>query len=385
MRIRTSLAALIAVALLVVGAFYLGTAVTSSSAAANHAPLTALNPAQQAQPVYTTESEQVFNQVYERVSPSVVSITVLRQARMSSAFGGVAVGRGTGFVYDTDGHIVTNYHVIDGAVRIEVNFVDGTIALADLVGGDPDSDLAIIRVNDVPSERLVPVTFANSGNLFVGQEVVAIGSPFNQRWTMTTGIISGLGRSILGVNNYRIGSVIQTDAAINPGNSGGPLLNLQGQVIGVNSQIISTGQQNSGIGFAIPSNLVQRVARELIDHGDVQYGFLGIGGEDVNLYYIQALDLPNNTRGAVVTNVEPGLAAARAGVRAPEGGVEIDGVLVPTQLDIIIAVDGNRITGMADLVGYLAENTAPGQTVTLTILRNGRETIDLPVTLDARP
>lgn len=385
MKARISLAALITAAILVGGAFFLGTAVASSSAAAHTAPITINTAAQQTQPIYTTAEEQLFNTLYERVSPSVVSLSVLRQTEMSSNFGGVALGRGTGFVYDTDGRIVTNYHVIDGAVRIEVSFIDGTIALGELVGGDQDSDLAVIQVSDVPVERLVPVSFGSSSNLYVGQEVVAIGSPFNQRWTMTTGIISGLGRSISGINNYRIGSVIQTDAAINPGNSGGPLLNLQGQVIGVNSQIISTDQRNSGIGFAIPSNLVQRVARALIEEGEVAYGFLGIGGDDINLYYMQALNLPNNTRGAVVTNVEPGLAASRGGLRAPAGGVEIDGFLVPTRLDIITAVDGNLVTGMADLVGYLAENTVPGQTVTLTVLRDGSETVNLSVTLDERP
>lgn len=368
-------------ALLLAGAFALGTAVVPLRAAS------VIPVIEQAAPVFTTSDEQLLNGVYQRVSPSVVSINVIARTpsvmQMDDDF---AFGRGTGFVIDTDGHIVTNYHVIEGAVRIEVNFIDGTIALAEIVGEDPDSDLAVIRVDDVPVERLIPVGFADSNALFTGQEVVAIGSPFNQRWTMTTGIISGLGRSILGVNNYRIGSVIQTDAAINPGNSGGPLLNLQGQVIGVNSQIISANNSNSGIGFAIPANLVQRVMRSLIETGEVEYGFLGIGGDDVNLYFIEALNLPNNTRGAVVNGVERGSAADRAGLRGAGGrGIEIDGILVPTELDIITAVDGVPVTGMADLVGYLAENTIPGQTIQLSVLRNGDETLSLPLTLDARP
>jgi len=380
----------VAVALVIVGAFFIGTAVSSMQAeqvvSSPAAPVTSFQ--QVTQPTFITADERLFNELYQRVSPSVVSINVIsRRSDALSQFGSdIALGRGTGFVIDPDGHIVTNYHVIEGALRIEVNFFDGTIALADIIGEDPDSDLAVIRVSDdVPTERLVPVSFADSNTLFIGQEVAAIGSPFNQRWTLTTGIISGLGRSILGVNNYRIGAVIQTDAAINPGNSGGPLLNLQGAVIGVNSQIISSNRTNSGIGFAVPANLVQRVMRALIETGEVEYGFLGIGGDDVNLYYIEALGLPNNTRGAVVTAVEPNSAAARAGLRNAGGGVEIDGLLVPTELDIIMAVDGTTIAGMADLVGYLAENTVPGQTITLTVLRNGTQVLTLPLTLAARP
>jgi len=256
----------------------------------------------------------------------------------------------------------------------------------EVVGIDLDSDLAVVQIN-LPAEQLRPLSFANSDALFIGQEVVAIGSPFNQPWTMTTGIISALGRRIEGLNQYQIGSVIQTDAAINPGNSGGPLLNLDGQVIGVNAQILSQSRSNSGVGFAIPSNLTQRVAQTLISSGSVQYSYLGIGGQDINLGYIEALNLPNNARGVVVTSADPAGPAGQAGLQNPPRNATIDenGVIQPTNVDIITAMDGTPITGMSSLVSYLAAYTQPGQTVQMTIVRNGSEELTLPVTLGARP
>jgi len=286
-------------------------------------------------------------------------------------------------VVDTLGHIVTNNHVVDGATRIEVNFYDGRIVRAEIVGLDPDSDLAVIQVSDVPAEALHPVTLGDSDNLYVGQEVVAIGSPFNQPWTLTTGIVSALDRSIRGLTQFSIGSVIQTDAAINPGNSGGPLLNLAGEVIGVNSQIMSETRSNSGIGFAIPSNLVQRVKDQIINKGDVSYSYLGISGQDMNLYFLDALGLPSNTRGIVVLDVSNNSPASQAGLRNPSNPVQIDGVQVPHTVDVITAIDGVSLANMADLIGYLALQTSPGQAVNMTVLRDG-QTLSLPVTLGER-
>jgi 2-alkenal reductase len=374
--------------LIAVFAFYVGTAVISTQAVegVTWPPTSAI---QQQIPGNASQEEQLLASIYNQVAPSVVSINVVARQPGTGNFAPedeLALGTGTGFLIDDQGHIVTNNHVVEGATRIEVNFFDGRIVRGEVVGLDPDSDLAVIRVNDVPAEELQPVTLGDSDSLFIGQEVVAIGSPFGQRWTMTSGIVSALDRVIEGLNaNFSIGSVIQTDAAINPGNSGGPLVNLQGEVIGVNSQIISRTRSSSGIGFAVPSNLVQRVAQSLIETGDVDYSYLGIGGGAIDLSYIEALDLPNNARGVVVTYVEPGGPAGQAGVRQPSNEVSIEGFPVFTNVDIITAIDGEPVTDMPALIAYLAENTAPGQTITLTVARNGVDQVQFPVVLGERP
>lgn len=365
--------------LLVIMGFVLGTTVMSTSASTVY-----LMPREQTAPIQisspATENERSLYDIYNRVSPSVVSISVRGQSGDGSQFG----ASGTGFVIDQNGNIVTNDHVVADADQIEVNFFDGTIVKANVVGLDPDSDLAVIKV-DLPSQVLVPVTLGDSDQLFIGQTTLAIGSPFSQRWTLTTGIVSALDRTISGQTQYSVGSVIQTDAAINPGNSGGPLLNLQGEVIGVNSQILSETRSNSGVGFAIPSNLVKRVAAVLIAEGRMNYSFLGIqGASNLDLALIQALNIPNNTRGVVVSRVEQGGPAAKAGLQSASSPTQINGENVPTKADIITAIDGIQITDMSGLVSYLAINTQPGQTINLTVLREGQQ-ITLPVVLDARP
>ena len=364
--------------LLVMIGFVLGTTVMSTSASTVYlAPREQAVPAQISSPA--TDSERSFYDIYNRVSPSVVSINV-RGTSGGSEFG----ASGTGFVIDKNGNIVTNDHVVSGADQIEVNFIDGTIVKANIVGLDPDSDLAVINV-DLPGDLLVPVTLGDSDQLFIGQTTLAIGSPFSQRWTLTTGIVSALDRTISGQTQYSVGSVIQTDAAINPGNSGGPLLNLQGEVIGVNSQILSETRSNSGVGFAIPSNLVKRVSQTLIENGQMNYSYLGIqGASNLDLALIQALNIPNNTRGVVVSRVERGGPAANAGLRSASSPTQINGQSVPTKADIITAIDGIEITDMSGLISYLAINTEPGQTVSLTVLRDGQP-INVPVQLDARP
>ncbi|MBK8023839.1 MAG: trypsin-like peptidase domain-containing protein [Chloroflexi bacterium] len=329
-------------------------------------------------------SESVYADIYNRVSPSVVSINVVARAPSTQFDDEFYGGTGTGFVIDSQGYIVTNAHVVDGAIRIEVNFRDGSIFRGELVGIDYDSDLAVVKVNR-PTEELSPVPLGDSEALFIGQEVVAIGSPFNQPWTLTTGIVSALDRTIDGLGDYQIGEVIQTDAAINPGNSGGPLVNLRGEVIGVNSQIISQTRSNSGIGFAVPSNLVIRVAGELISDGEVDYSYLGIRGGDVDLATIETLGLPNNARGVIVSAVEPNGPAALGGLRNARNPRDVEGFRVYESVDIITAINGESITGMPALIAYLASHTRPGDTVTLTVVRDGNEAIDLPVTLQARP
>ncbi|MFN8371925.1 MAG: trypsin-like peptidase domain-containing protein [Anaerolineae bacterium] len=370
-------------------AFAAGGAVTSVTAqyAAHPAFYTAPVVAQDSQTVTFEDEGQLFAQLYDTISPSVVSINVTAtRSGSASSGGGVVYGTGSGFVVDTDGHIVTNNHVVQGATDIEVNFYDGTIVRGEVIGEDPNSDLAVIKV-DLPAEELHPVTFADSDALDIGETVLAIGSPFGQRWTLTSGIVSALDRTIVGLTDFSIGGVIQTDASINPGNSGGPLLDLQGNVIGVNSQIETESGSNSGVGFAIPSNLVQRVARALIDHGEVSYSYLGIQGGDISLQIIEALNLPNNQRGVVVSEVQRNSPAEDGGLQnaVVESSTRTNsGVHRIMSADIITAIDGVQITGMGQLITYLANNTQPGQQVVLTVLRDG-QSIDLTITLSARP
>jgi 2-alkenal reductase len=281
-------------------------------------------------------------------------------------------GSGSGFVIDREGHIVTNNHVVDEGDRIEINFFDGTIVEAEVVGVDPDSDLAVLDV-DIPPDSLVPVEFADSSLLQIGQSTVALGSPFGQKWTMTTGIISALDRDIQGLEDYSIGGVIQTDAAINPGNSGGPLLDLQGRVIGVNSQIASEARSNSGIGFAVPSNLVERVVDDLIATGQVHYSYLGSNSAEITLHQIETFDLPNNLRGVVISRVVEGSPAAQAGLRSATNN----------SADVITAIEGVSMTSFGSLIGHLSSYTVPGDVVDVTVFRDG-QIITLPVTLGAR-
>ncbi len=373
-----------AVVMIAVLAFYVGTAVFSGTAQG-----TVTWPSVTPQPVSfdgaVLESERTYASIYNNVGPSVVSINVI--ARTSSGFSGqeqLQQGTGTGFVIDQQGHIVTNTHVVDGAVQVEVSFFDGSIYRGEVVGTDPDSDLAVIKVNR-PSEELYPVALGDSDSVFIGQEVVAMGSPFGEPWTLTTGVISALNRSIDSLGQYQIGSVIQTDAAINPGNSGGPLINMNGEVIGVNAQILSQTRSSSGVGFAIPSNLVKRVSQALIETGSVSYSYLGIQGGSVDLSVIEALNLPNNARGVVVSSVVPGGPAAAAGLQNAGVSRSQNGQETLTSVDIITAVNGTTVTSMESLIAYLGTETQPGDQVMLSIIRNGNQQLDLPVTLTARP
>ena len=359
-----------------------------------------------AQEQYTMGNAEVAA-VYDRVSQSVVNINVLQRVEGGTLFefrnfpfpeGGqppesspnpdngqdfYQSGQGSGFVLDTDGHIVTNYHVVQDAERIVVSFQDGTQARAEVVGTDPESDIAVIKV-DVDSEVLHPVTFANSSAPYVGQPVLAIGSPFGQTWTLTTGIISALGRTIAsGFTQFSIPSVIQTDAAINPGNSGGPLLDIEGNVVGVNTQILSRTGANAGVGFAVPSNLVQKVAAALIEDGSYKYAWLGISGGSLTLDQIEALKLPVNQRGVLISEVTAGGPADKAGLRGNDAVVKVNDQDVRVGGDIIVAVNGQPIRFMDELIAYLVEQTRPGDQITLTILREGAQQ-EVTVTLGER-
>lgn len=316
------------------------------------------------------EQQRIFSEVYNVVSPAVVAITNSIQATEGGALQPVSTG--SGFVIDQEGHIVTNFHVVAEAARLEVSMFDGTITSATLVGGDLDSDLAVIKV-DLQPERLTPVIFADSSQLQVGQTVLAIGSPFQNNWTLTSGIISALNRRIIGLSSYSIGGVIQTDAAINPGNSGGPLLNLNGEVIGVNSQINSQTRSSSGVGFSVPSNLVAKVANALITDGEVSYSFIGITSREINLDLIETYSLPNNIRGVAIRQVRPNTPAFSSGLRS----ISREGV------DVITAIDGNPVADFDEMIGYLAMNTNPGDRIVLSVYRNGQY-VEIPLTLTSR-
>jgi len=334
-----------------------------------------------------------LEQVYKQVSPSVVSIMVIENASVSSFFGttqGSQTALGSGFVWDNEGHIVTNNHVVNGASQISVRFADGTIALAKVIGADVNSDLAVLKV-DLPAGALQPVQLADSTRVQVGQLAIAIGNPFGEEGTMTLGIVSALGRTLpvqSGTSSssptYSIPDVIQTDAPINPGNSGGVLVDDKGQVIGVTAAIESPVQVSSGIGFAIPSLIVQKVVPALIKAGHYDHPYLGISGTDLTPDIATAMGLKADQRGALVADVTAGGPADKAGLRGNDQQTQINGVSVPVGGDVIVAVDGRPVQQFDDLLSYLARNTEVGQKITLTVLRGGKEmTVDL--TLAARP
>lgn len=312
--------------------------------------------------------EQAFVDVYNRVNPAVVNIAVSN-------------GQGSGFLYDRQGHIVTNNHVVAEGGSIIVTFSDGSQSDARVVGTDPDSDLAVIRVDQLP-DNVEPVTLADSDALQVGQFVIAIGNPFGLQGSMTTGIVSALGRLLpssttISGASYSIPDVIQTDAAINPGNSGGPLLDIQGQVIGVNSAIESPVRASSGIGYAVPSNIVRVVAPQLIANGQVAHPWLGIAGTSVTESIAQAMGLAESQRGVLISSVTSGSPAAAAGLRGGNANTGLGG-------DIIVSVDGRSVSEFDDLLSYIVQHTTVGQTIQLDVLRNGSVTT-LPLTLQARP
>jgi S1-C subfamily serine protease len=305
-------------------------------------------------------------------------------------------GQGSGFVIDQSGHIVTNEHVIEGAADIEVAFPSGLKAWAEVVGSDPDSDLAVLKVN-IPPEALTPLSLGDSDLVKVGEFVVAIGNPFGLEGTMTVGIVSALGRTLSSRNltpsgiPFTAGDMIQTDAAINPGNSGGPLLDLAGNVIGVNLAIqsesftVSGSPANSGVGFAVPVNIVRRVVPGIIENGKYDYPYLGISSLDEqswNLKTIEALGFDADTNGAYITEVVSGGPADRAGLRGGTVNTDIPGI--PAGGDLIIAIDGNPIKQFSELLSYLLQNTVVGQDIVLSVLR-GDEIVDITLTIGSRP
>jgi len=323
--------------------------------------------------------------LYQRANPAVVYIEVL--VEQEGTF--MPLGSGSGFVVDTEGHIVTNNHVIKEANAVQVIFFDGSLADATVIGQDPYSDLAVIQV-DVAPERLTPLELGDSSTLQVGQRVIAIGNPFGLEGTMTVGIISALGRTLAAQVLQESGSfsnpeIIQTDAAINPGNSGGPLLDAYGRVVGVNYAIRSETGVNSGIGFAVPVDTLKHIMPHLIDEGTYRYPYLGITSD--NRFTLAELAGPLKLpviRGALIAEVQPGTAAAQAGLRGGDREVEVMGMRVRAGGDIIISIDGYELRNFDDLIAYLVRETQIGQQVWLTVIRDGEE-LEIPVTLGERP
>ncbi len=318
--------------------------------------------------------EQLLISLYERVGPSVVNIDISAGA----LDGGSA---GSGFVVDAEGHIVTNNHVVKDAERILVRFADDTSVEAIVVGADADSDLAVIRV-DVPKRLLTPVVLGDSEGLRVGQRAIAVGNPFGFEQTMTTGIISAVGRVVRQETGFSLPQLIQTDAAINPGNSGGPLLDSKGRVIGVTTLIFSRSGASAGVGFAVPVNTVKRVVPALIATGRYADPWLGITGLSVTPDVAEALGLDAD-RGVLVRDAVADGPAYKAGLRGSQRQVEFEGALLDTGGDIIVAMDGEAVHDMDDLVTSLA-GARVGQMVTLTVLRDGHE-LAIGLTLEERP
>jgi len=341
-------------------------------------------------PVQVLEPQSLLAQsemqvaLYDRISPGVVAIQVETTA------GG---GQGSGFVYDKDGHIITNFHVVEGSTNLEVDFPSGYKAYAKVVGTDTDSDIAVIKV-DAPAAELHPLPLGDSDQVKVGQSVIAIGNPFGLNGTMTTGIVSALGRTLDSLHQsqdgglYTAGDIIQTDAAINPGNSGGPLLNLNGEVIGINRAIRTNGtiiggeSGNIGIGFAVSINIAKQVIPELIKDGKYDYPYMGLSSlPSLSLTAQELLDLPQSV-GAYVVSVVPGGPADKAGIKVGTETTEIQGLNKGG--DLITAIDGQKIMTFGDLLKYLINHRKPGDTITLTVLRDGTEE-EIELKLESRP
>ena len=341
-------------------------------------PLARLDPAAQPRPIAPAgdlaDDEKATIRLFKQSSQSVVYITTSEVGRdFNMDVLEIPHGSGSGFIWDEKGHVVTNYHVVQGSNRFRVTLADQTTVAAVLIGGDPNKDLAVLQI-DVPPQGLAALLVGTSSKLEVGQKVFAIGNPFGLDQTLTTGVISGVGRQIQGQNGRKIDGMIQTDAAINPGNSGGPLLDSRGRLIGVNTAIFSPSGASAGIGFAIPVDTVQRVVPQLLRHGKVIRP--GIGANYVSDRVTQQLGL----KGALIGNIKPGGSAYEAGlipIRRNDDGDILLG-------DLIVALNGKPVETVDDFLNEL-ENHEVGDKIKLTIVRGPRsdseESLEISITL----
>jgi S1-C subfamily serine protease len=318
------------------------------------------------------------NQIYNEDAPGVVYIEAKQAAQPSpfNPFGqsGGGTATGSGFVYDDEGHILTNEHVVAGAdqVTVRVGGEDGDTFDAKVVGEDRSTDVAVLQVTD-GADQLQPLELGDSSQIKVGDPVVAIGNPFGLDRSATAGIVSAVQREINAPNGFTITNAIQTDAPINPGNSGGPLIDAEGKVIGITSQIESGGgsEGNVGIGFAVPIDTVREIAQQLISNGEVQHAFLGISGADLTQDVADVLNLDVD-HGAIVQSVVPDSPADKAGIEAGNATVNVAGQRIRAGGDVITAVDGNEVSGMDDVIDAV-DSKQPGDTLELTLLRGGQE------------
>ena len=315
-----------------------------------------------------------LTEIFEKAEPGVVRVNVHRESGSN--------GVGSGFVFDKNGHIITNAHVINDAQKIEVTFLDGRSYHAEVVGYDEYTDIGVIKVS-ADLKLLHPLSLGDSSNLKVGEQVAAIGNPFGLSGSMTSGIVSQLGRLLPSDVGFSIPDVIQTDAAINPGNSGGPLLNMRGEIVGINSAIQSTTGEFTGVGFAIPSQTIAKIVPSLILKGEYNHPWIGITGRDIDPDLAKVLNL-NDAVGFLIVGVIDDSPAAKAGLRGSEETVSVDGVNYPKGGDIILSVDGIDVRKIDDILIHLQRAKAVGDEMVLKILRDGRTT-SVTITLEERP
>lgn len=338
-----------------------------------------------------TSEAMTLPQIFNKTENSVVQITSTSPiinslvVRNGEQIPQNNVALGSGFVYDQDGHILTNYHVISDPNSVEVTFVDGDSYSAKVIGQDPYSDIAVLRITDDGFQKQIPpIKAANSSALQVGEQVIAIGNPFGLSGTLTSGVISQMGRVLPNeITGYSISNIIQTDAAINPGNSGGPLLNTRGEMVGVNTAIFSNTGVYSGVGFAIPSNMVQKVVSSLLKNGSYEHPYMGISGITVSPEISNATHL-NDTKGILVVDITADSPADKAGIRGGDVLTTVDGQDIRLGGDIIVAVDNQSVRAMEDLLSYLEEQKAVGDNIELSVIRDGK-TQHIDMILTARP
>ena len=322
------------------------------------------------------EADMEFSlaEIFGIAEESVVQVNVLR---------GNDGGIGSGFVYSNEGYIITNQHVVKDSTKVTVTFLDGESFIGDVIGIDRDLDIAVVKVDSKNPERLQPLTIGDSSKLTVGQKITAIGNPFGLSGSMTSGIVSQIGRLLPQESGYSIPDVIQTDAAINPGNSGGPLINMKGEVVGINTAIQSITGEFSGIGFAVPSNTVKKIVPVLIEDGEFKHPWMGISGTDVDPELADFREL-KSSKGFLVISVIEGSPAEQAGLIGVTETKEIDGRELAVDGDIVLSIDGKTVRKISDILIHLQREKSIGDEMVLSVNRNG-EILELTMVLEERP